>query len=110
MSWLYLVIAGFTEVVWAIGLKQAQGFTLFLPSLVTLVFITISFLLFALAMRTIPIGTAYAVFTGIGAVGTVVIGFLIFNEEVNVGKGFFLLLLLVGIIGLKLVDKQEEEN
>ncbi len=97
-----------TEIIWAIGLKEAQGFTVLLPSIVTLVFIIVSFFLFAKAMETIPIGTAYAIFTGIGAAGTAIVGILLFNEEAGVGKLFFLVLLLVGIVGLKLADGQGE--
>ncbi|ANU15106.1 quaternary ammonium compound efflux SMR transporter SugE [Planococcus halocryophilus] len=107
MAWILLVIAGMTEVVWAIGLKLADGFTNVVPSLVTLVFIGISFLLFAFAMKTIPIGTAYAVFTGIGAAGTAILGILLFSENASIEKLFFLSLLLVGIIGLKVVDGKE---
>lgn len=107
MSWIYLFIAGITEIVWAVGLKFADGFTNLVPSLITLVFIVISFLLFATAMKTIPIGTAYAVFTGIGAAGTAVVGIVLFNENASVEKLFFLLLLLVGIVGLKVLDGKE---
>lgn len=107
MAWLYLLIAGLTEIVWAIGLKYAEGFTNLLPSIVTLVFIVVSFLLFAKAMAVIPIGTAYAVFTGIGAAGTAVLGILLFDENASVEKIFFLCLLLVGIIGLKLMDDKQ---
>ncbi|MER2088323.1 MAG: multidrug efflux SMR transporter [Sporosarcina sp.] len=108
MAWIYLLIAGMTEVVWAIGLKEAQGFTVLIPSLVTLFFIVVSFFLFAKALETIPIGTAYAVFTGIGAAGTAIVGILAFNEGAGAGKLFFLLLLLIGIIGLKLADGKGE--
>ncbi len=108
MAWIYLLIAGMTEIIWAIGLKEAQGFTVLLPSVVTLVFIIVSFFLFAKAMETIPIGTAYAIFTGIGAAGTAIVGIALFNEEAGVGKLFFLVLLLVGIVGLKLADGQGE--
>ncbi len=107
MAWIYLLIAGVTEIVWAIGLKLADGFTNLAPSLVTLIFIVISFLLFAIAMKTIPIGTAYAVFTGIGAAGTAVLGIWIFNENASAEKLFFLSLLLFGIIGLKVMDGKE---
>ncbi|TWT04138.1 multidrug efflux SMR transporter [Planococcus sp. CPCC 101016] len=107
MAWIYLMIAGMTEIVWAIGLKLADGFTNVVPSLVTLIFIAISFLLFATAMKTIPIGTAYAVFTGIGAAGTAVLGIWLFNENASLEKLFFLSLLLFGIIGLKVLDGKE---
>lgn len=107
MAWIYLLIAGLTEIVWAIGLKKAQGFTVLLPSIVTLIFIVVSFFLFAKAMERIPIGTAYAIFTGIGAAGTAIVGILLFNEGAGAGKLFFLALLLIGIIGLKLAEGKE---
>ena len=110
MAWVLLIIAGLTEIIWAIGLKEAHGFTKLVPSVVTIVFLIVSFFLFAKAMKTIPIGTAYAIFTGIGAAGTAIVGIIWFAEEVNVGKIFFLVVLLFGIIGLKLVDDEEEEN
>jgi len=110
MAWIYLLIAGMTEVIWAIGLKEAHGFTLLIPSIVTMFFIVVSFFLFAKAMETIPIGTAYAIFTGIGAVGTAIVGIFLFNEGAGGGKLFFLVLLLVGLIGLKLADGQEEKQ
>ncbi|MDI2586032.1 multidrug efflux SMR transporter [Psychrobacillus sp. NEAU-3TGS] len=108
MAWLLLIIAGLTEIVWAIGLKEANGFTELVPSIITIVFLVVSFFIFAKAMKTIPIGTAYAIFTGIGAAGTVIVGILWFHEEVSFGKLFFLGVLLIGIIGLKLVDDEEE--
>lgn len=97
-----------TEIVWAIGLKEANGFTELLPSIVTILFLIISFFLFAQAMKTIPIGTAYAIFTGIGAAGTAIVGIIWFSEHVSFGKILFLCVLLFGIIGLKLVDGEEE--
>lgn len=110
MAWIYLLIAGLTEIVWAIGLKEAHGFTVLLPSVVTLVFIVVSFFLFAKAMEKIPIGTAYAIFTGIGAAGTAIVGIFLFKEGAGAGKLFFLALLLIGIIGLKLADSKEESE
>jgi len=110
MAWIYLLIAGITEIVWAIGLKEAHGFTVLLPSIVTIIFIVVSFFLFAKAMETIPIGTAYAIFTGIGAAGTAVVGILLFAEGAGAGKLFFLGLLLVGIVGLKLADGKGETD
>lgn len=108
MAWMLLVIAGLTEIIWAIGLKEAHGFTELIPSIVTIIFLIVSFFLFAKAMKTIPIGTAYAIFTGIGAAGTAIVGIIWFQEEISVGKLFFLFVLLFGIIGLKLVDDEEE--
>lgn len=110
MAWIYLLIAGATEIVWAIGLKLADGFTNLAPSIVTLIFIVISFLLFAIAMKTIPIGTAYAVFTGIGAAGTAILGIWLFDENASWEKLFFLSLLLFGIIGLKVLDGKESSS
>lgn len=107
MAWIYLIIAGITEIIWAIGLKEAHGFTVFFPSIITLIFIVVSFFLFAKAMEEIPIGTAYAIFTGIGALGTAIIGIVIFGESAGMGKLFFLTLLLVGIVGLKLAERKE---
>ncbi|MFJ7972293.1 DMT family transporter [Psychrobacillus sp. NPDC096389] len=109
MAWLLLIIAGLTEVIWAIGLKEANGFTELVPSIVTIVFLIVSFFIFAKAMKTIPIGTAYAIFTGIGAAGTVVVGILWFQETISFAKLFFLCVLLFGIIGLKLVDDEQED-
>lgn len=110
MAWIYLIIAGLTEIVWALGLKFAEGFTNPVASVITLVFIVISFYLFSRAIREIPIGTAYAIFTGIGAAGTAIIGMAVFGELVSVGKIIFLMMLIGGIIGLKLVDGQEEKG
>ena len=107
MAWLLLVIAGLTEIVWAIGLKEAHGFTELGPSIITIIFLVVSFFLFAIAMKTIPIGTAYAIFTGIGAAGTAIVGIIWFGEEVSIGKLLFLFVLLFGIIGLKLVDEDD---
>lgn len=109
MAWILLIIAGLTEIIWAIGLKGANGFTVLIPSIVTIVFLVVSFFLFARAMKTIPIGTAYAIFTGVGAAGTVVVGILLFSEQASFGKIFFLFVLLFGIVGLKLVDDEEED-
>lgn len=104
MAWIYLVTAGLTEIIWAIGLKLAEGFTNLGPSILTVIFIVITFLLFAKALVRIPIGTAYAAFTGIGAAGTAIIGILLFDENAGMEKIGFLCLLLVGIIGLKMTD------
>lgn len=110
MAWILLIIAGLTEIIWAIGLKEAHGFTELVPSIITIIFLIVSFFLFAKAMKTIPIGTAYAIFTGIGAAGTAIVGIFWFGEEVSPGKLFFLFVLLFGIIGLKLVDDDGEEE
>jgi quaternary ammonium compound-resistance protein SugE len=102
MSWLILFIASVFEVTWAIGLKYSQGFTKLWPSAVTLVAMVLSVLLLGLAMRTLPVGTAYAVWVGLGAVGTAILGIYLFNEPVNLGRVLSLVLIVFGVIGLKL--------
>lgn len=104
MAWVYLIIAGIFEVVWAMGLKYSHGFTKLCPSLITLGAMGISFYLLSLATKSLPIGTAYAIWTGIGALGAVVLGIILFNEPVNVLRIMFLCLLLIGILGLKLTS------
>ena len=104
MAWTYLVIAGLFECAWAIGLKFTEGFTRFWPSLFTILSMAISFWLLSLAMRSIPIGTAYAVWTGIGAVGVAVLGMAIFGESRDLMRVICLLLIVSGILGLKLVS------
>ncbi|MBC1727315.1 multidrug efflux SMR transporter [Listeria seeligeri] len=110
MAWFYLILAGLSEIVWAFGLKESHGFTMLGWSLLTVAFLIISFGLFSVSMKSIPIGTAYAVFTGIGAAGTAIIGMLFLSEGVSFGKIVSLLVLLTGIIGLKLVDGSEPEK
>lgn len=102
MAWVYLIIAGMLEVVWAVGLKYSHGFTRLYPSLITIIGMAISFYLLALAVKTLPIGTAYAVWTGIGALGAALLGILLLNEPANVSRLLFLGLILIGILGLKL--------
>lgn len=100
-AWIYLLIAGLFEAVWAIGLKYTNGFSKLWPSVFTILAMGISLYFLALAVKSLPIGTAYAVWTGIGAFLTVVLGILLFGEPVHFARIFFLLLLLVAIIGLK---------
>lgn len=102
MAWFYLLIAGIFEITWAIGLKYSQGFTQLWPSLVTIAGLIASFVFLAKAAVTLPIGTAYAVWTGIGAAGTLILGIILFHEPLHASRIFFLGLLLVGIIGLKI--------
>ncbi|MBC3901349.1 quaternary ammonium compound efflux SMR transporter SugE [Acetobacterium malicum] len=104
MAWLYLIIAGIFEIVWAMGLKCSQGFAKLLPSLITLGAMVVSFYFLALATKSLPIGTAYAIWTGIGALGTVLLGMILFNEPVNILRIVFLCLILVGIFGLKITS------
>ena len=102
MAWLVLLLAGLLEVVWSLGLKLTEGFTRPLPSLVTGAAIVGSMVLLARAAQTLPIGTAYAVWVGIGVVGATVGGAVLFDETITLARGVFLGLLLVAIVGLKL--------
>jgi quaternary ammonium compound-resistance protein SugE len=102
MSWLLLVLAGLFEIGWAIGLKYTEGFTRPLPTVLTVGAMAISLGLLGLAMRTLPVGTAYAVWVGIGAAGTVLLGILLLNEPATVARMVSVLLILAGVIGLKL--------
>jgi quaternary ammonium compound-resistance protein SugE len=101
MAWFLLIIAGLLEVAWAIGLKYTEGFTRLVPSVLTGLAIVGSMLLLGIAARTLPIGTAYGVWVGIGAVGAAVLGIVLFQEPATPARLFFLGLLLVAIIGLK---------
>ena len=102
MSWFILVIAGLLEVGWAIGLKYTEGFTKLWPTIATLCALSASFVLLGLAMRTLPVGTAYAVWVGIGAVGTAILGLVLFEESTEMLKLVSLGLICAGIVGLKL--------
>ena len=101
MAWVHLLIAAVFEIAWALGLKSSQGFTRFWPSVLTLAALIASFVFLALAVRTIPVGTGYAIWTGIGAVGTAVLGMVLFAEPANAPRIFFLLLIIIGVVGLK---------
>jgi quaternary ammonium compound-resistance protein SugE len=104
LSWFYLVLAGLLEIVWAIGLKYTEGFTKLVPSLVTAAAMIASVWFLALALRTIPVGTGYAVWTGIGAVGTAILGIVLFAEPATAARLLSIGLIVAGIIGLKLVS------
>lgn len=104
MAWIYLVVAGLLEVCWAIGLKYTEGWTRLYPSLLTAATMIASFYFLSLALKTLPIGTAYAVWTGIGTVGAAVLGILIFGESREAGKIVCVLLIVIGIAGLKLTS------
>lgn len=105
LSWTALIAAGLFEVVWAIYLKNSKGFSELIPTIMFLITLFISMGLLAYSMRAIPIGIAYPVWTGIGAIGTVLVGIFLFKEGAGMGKLFFLFLILVGIIGLKISSK-----
>ena len=103
MAWIVLFVAGLLEVGWAIGLKYTEGFTRLAPSVLTLVSMVGSVALLGLALKTLPIGTAYAVWTGIGAVGTALLGIALFDEPATVARLACIGLIVAGIVGLKLV-------
>jgi len=104
MAWVFLLVAGLLEVVWAIGLKYTEGFTRLWPSVGTIGTMAVSFGLLSQALRTIPVGTGYAVWTGIGAVGTALVGMFLLGEPRDVARVVCLLLIVVGIAGLKLLS------
>lgn len=102
MSWMILVLAGLFEVGWAVGLKYTEGFTRLWPTLGTVAAMAISLWLLGVAMKSLPLGTAYAVWVGVGAVGTAILGIVLLGEPANPGRLISLGLILAGIIGLKL--------
>ena len=104
MSWILLFVAGLFEIGWAIGLKYTHGFTRLWPSVGTAVSMLVSVVLLGLAMRDLPVGTAYAVWTGIGAVGTVILGIALFNDPANAARLVCVGLIVAGILGLKLTS------
>ncbi|MEH7884612.1 quaternary ammonium compound efflux SMR transporter SugE [Bacillus sp. JJ1609] len=101
MAWVFLIIAGVFEVVWAIGLKYTEGFTKVFPTVITLLGMAISFYFLSMAVKTLPIGTAYAIWTGIGAAGAVILGIVLFGEPKSMLRLMFVAFILIGIIGLK---------
>ena len=104
MNWLVLLSASLCEIVWAIGLKYTEGYTRLWPTLVTVTAMVASVLLLGVAMRTLPVGTAYAVWVGIGAVGTAILGIVLFDEPADAARLFSLTLIVAGIVGLKLAS------
>lgn len=102
MPWTLLLIAGLLEVGWAIGLKYTEGFTRLVPSVLTLAAMGGSFFLLAVAMKSLPVGTSYAVWVGVGAVGTAVLGMVLLGEPASAGRLVSLALIIAGIVGLKL--------
>jgi quaternary ammonium compound-resistance protein SugE len=102
MSWIFLLIAGLLEIAWAAGLKTSEGFTRLWPSVFTVMTALGSFILLAMAMRQLPLGTAYAVWTGIGAVGAFVFGIVVLGEALSVARVVSAAFILIGLIGLKL--------
>lgn len=101
MAWFYLFIAGLFEIGWAIGLKYTDGFTRLLPSLLTLASMVISFALLGLALKTLPVGTAYAMWTGVGAVGTALLGIWLIGDPATMARLVCIAIIVSGIVGLK---------
>jgi len=106
MAWIYLIVAGLLEVGWAVGLKYTAGFTRLWPSMATLAAMVVSFALLAQAIKTIPLGTGYAVWTGIGAAGTAIFGMMVLNEPRDVARVLCLVLIVTGVIGLKVTASE----
>lgn len=102
MSWLYLIVAGVLEIIWAYTMKQSCGFTRLVPSVITLIAMIASFWLLSLAMRTIPLGTAYVIWTGIGAVGAFVVGITLLGEPVNALRMLAAVLIVSGLLLMKI--------
>jgi quaternary ammonium compound-resistance protein SugE len=102
MAWLLLVIAGLLEIVWAIGLKYSAGFTRVIPSAITVAAMLGSIVLLGIAMKSLPVGTSYAVWVGVGAIGTATLGMILFGESASAGRIASLALIVAGIVGLRL--------
>ncbi|EOV2482187.1 multidrug efflux SMR transporter [Enterococcus hirae] len=106
-NWFYVIFGGFLEIFWVLCLKKSENFHHFFYSILTILLVIISFYLFAKGMESLPTGAAYTVFTGIGAVGTIIFGILFLKESVSVQKILFSALLVIGILGLKITTKEE---
>lgn len=104
-SWIYLIIAGLFEIGWATGLKYTEGFSNFWPSVYTVLSMVASFILLSLALKTLPVGTAYAIWTGIGVIGTALLGIYLFDEPATIANAICITLILTGIVGLKLTTE-----
>jgi len=104
MEWIFLFIAGLFEAAWAIGLKYTEGFTRLYPSIFTLACMFLSFYFLSQALKTLPIGTGYAVWTGIGIIGTTILGALLFNESLDLARILCIFLIFSGIIGLRFIS------
>ena len=104
MNWIYLLIAGFFEIFWAVGLKFSQGFSKFLPSILTVIGMLASFYFLSLALKKLPLSIAYAIWTGIGTVGTVLFGVIYFGESISIAKIICVVMIIFGIIGLRILN------
>ena len=106
MKWIYLLIAGLLEITWAITMKMSNGFSVLVPSIITVVGYIASALFLSIALKGLPLGTAYAIWTGMGIVGTTVLGVLLFHERLSLPQVICVILIVVGIVGLKLLSKE----
>ncbi len=105
MAWIFLTIAGVFEIAWAIGIKYTQGFTRLWPSVLTIAAMVVSFYFLARSLKTIPVGTGYAVWTGIGAAGTAIFGIILFGESRNLPRILCVALIIAGVVGLKMTSE-----
>lgn len=106
MRWIYLLLAGALEIAWATAMKMSNGFTVFIPSIITVVGYVASAIFLAFALKQLPLGTAYAMWTGMGIVGTTLLGIMLFNEKLSVPQVICVILIVVGITGLKVLSKE----
>jgi len=106
MKWIYLLIAGVLEITWAVAMKMSKGFTVLIPSIITGVGYISSAVFLAIALRQLPLGTAYAMWTGMGILGTTLLGVFLFREKLSVLQLIYVILIVVGITGLKLLAKE----
>ena len=106
MKWLYLFLAGVFEITWAVAMKKSNGFTVLIPSIITGVGYIASAVFLAIALKQLPLGTAYAMWTGMGIVGTTLLGIFLFNEKLSVPQVVCVILIVIGIAGLKILGKE----
>ena len=106
MKWIILLIAGIMEVTWAVAMKYSEGFTVLVPSIVTVIGYIASAVFLAMALRELPLGTAYAMWTGFGIVGTTLLGILLFNEKLSLPQVICIMMIVAGIVGLKLLAQE----
>jgi len=106
MKWFYLLLAGALEITWAVAMKKSNGFTVLIPSIITGVGYIASAVFLAIALKQLPLGTAYAMWTGMGIVGTTLFGIILFNEKLSVPQVVCVILIVIGIVGLKILGKE----
>lgn len=106
MKWVYLILAGVLEITWAVAMKMSEGFTILIPSIITGVGYIASAVFLSLALKQLPLGTAYAIWTGMGIIGTAVLGVFLFHEKLSTPQVICVILIVIGIVGLKLLSKE----